>query len=127
MALVVPNHGTIAIMLVHVFGVTLRIGTDELHLESDTRGEPLTDTDSPVRRYGAHKLIVTRIVTAEGVGTSGGIDEPVLAEGIGHDPVRIQKGVPLRQDPGLRLGSDSVAIDLTVVFVHLFNLTPSRR
>ena len=126
-AVIIPEHRAIAIMTVHVLGVPLRIGTKELQFESDPRSKPFTKTDSPVRRDSSFELTVLGIVAPESVGTASGVDKPVLAERVSHNPAGVQQGVPLRKDPGTRLRHDCVTVDLAVIFVHLVNLTPSRR
>lgn len=67
-------------MAIHVLGVTLGVGTQELHLERDSGSEPLSDTKAPVRREGTFERAVLGVVTAESVHSASTIDEPVLAE-----------------------------------------------
>ena len=127
MAIIITDYRSVTIVTVHILGIALGIRPQELQLESDSGSEPLTDTNTPVRRDGTLERAILGIVSTESVRTSGGIDEPVLTERVSHNPARIQKSVPLGENSGPGLGDNRVAIDLAVVFVHLINLTPSRR
>ncbi len=79
-AVVSSDNRTITVMTIHVLGVTLGAGTQELHLERDCGSEPLSDTKAPVRREGTFERAVLGVVTAESVHSASSVDEPVLAK-----------------------------------------------
>lgn len=91
----------------------------KLEFQTDARGKPLTDTDTPVRRYGATETAGGTVVTTEGVCTDGTEDKPVLAEAVGHYTHGVVHGVALyRHLSGCRIVY-RVGVDDGVILVFV--------
>ena len=83
----------VAVVAGEIFGIAFGVGFDELHFKAYARGEPFTDTDTPVGRDGAAEFSAAAVVADKRVRASGGEDKPVFAEFVGYHACGIEHAV----------------------------------